>query len=118
MHGDRITFCFDIDGTICTCANGAYRDAVPYADRIEHIHRLFESGYVIKMFTARGSTTGVQWAEFTAQQLTDWGVCYHELILGKPHADVFVDDKAIHSEKYSWAVPATSQGEPADPKAE
>ena len=32
--------------------------------------------------------------ELTKQQLDDWGVKYHELIMGKPHADYFIDDKA------------------------
>ena len=32
--------------------------------------------------------------DLTKQQLDDWGVKYHELIMGKPHADYFIDDKA------------------------
>ena len=28
------------------------------------------------------------------KQLKDWGCKYHELIMGKPHADYFIDDKA------------------------
>ena len=32
--------------------------------------------------------------DLTKQQLDDWGVKYHELIMGKPHADFFIDDKA------------------------
>jgi hypothetical protein len=26
------------------------------------------------------------------------------LILGKPHADFYIDDKAIHSEDFPWGV--------------
>jgi hypothetical protein len=33
-----------------------------------------------------------------------WGVCYHELILGKPEADIFIDDKAFNSEHWSWSI--------------
>ena len=29
----------------------------------------------------------------TEQQLEEWGVKYHELLFGKPHADIFIDDK-------------------------
>jgi hypothetical protein len=54
------------------------------------------------MFTARGSTTGIDWTDVTARQLADWGVDYHELILGKPHFDLLIDDKAIGSEHYDW----------------
>ena len=32
--------------------------------------------------------------DLTQQQLKEWGVRYHELIMGKPHADMFIDDKA------------------------
>ena len=30
----------------------------------------------------------------TKMQLDIWGCKYHELIMGKPHADMFIDDKA------------------------
>ena len=49
------------------------------------------------MMTARGSTTGIDWTDLTEHQLNKWGVNYHELIMNKkPHADIFVDDKAIN----------------------
>ena len=47
------------------------------------------------MFTARGSTTNIDWTTLTKQQLKDWGVMYNKLIFGKPDADVFIDDKAM-----------------------
>ena len=47
--------------------------------------------------TAIGSTTGTDWTTLTEKQLRQWGVKYHELIMNmKPHADIFVDDKAIN----------------------
>ena len=54
----------------------------------------------IQLFPARGSTTGIDWHENTVRQLT--GGTFHELILGKPFADIFVDDRAIHSDTYLW----------------
>ena len=33
--------------------------------------------------------------EVTWEQIENWGVKYHELKLGKPAYDLFVDDKAI-----------------------
>ncbi len=93
-------YCFDIDGTICTQTpdNGvrAYNEAEPFADVIATINKLYEAGHKIIFFTARGSSSGIDWREFTEKQLSQWGVKYHELLLGKPHADVFVDDKAIN----------------------
>ena len=93
-------YCFDIDGTICTFTDGNYEEAKPFKNRIKQLNSLYNSGHKIKLFTARVTTTKLDWREFTINQLASWKVKYHELILGKPHADIFIDDKAIHSE--SW----------------
>ena len=87
--------CFDIDGTLCTKGHEDYNDAKPFLDRIKIVNDLFHKGNQIIMFTARGSTTNIDWKELTKQQLEDWGVNYHKLIFGKPEADVFIDDRAI-----------------------
>lgn len=97
-------YCFDIDGTICTNTWGAYEKAQPFPDRIRVINELFQKGNKIKLFTARGSTTGVDWRPLTEQQLSSWEVNYHELVLGKPEADVFIDDKAFNSDHWHWSV--------------
>jgi hypothetical protein len=97
-----ITYCFDIDGTICTDTKGDYISALPYSERIAHVNKLFATGHVVKLFTARGSTTGIDWRHITEGQLSDWGVNYHELIMGKPFADFFIDDKATSADAYHW----------------
>ena len=33
--------------------------------------------------------------EFTAKQLSDWGVKYHQLFLGKPAGSLYIDDKGM-----------------------
>ena len=38
--------------------------------------------------------------ELTRQQLEEWGVKYNELIMGKPHADYFIDDKGVKDEDF------------------
>ena len=38
--------------------------------------------------------------ELTKQQLEEWGVKYNELIMGKPHADYFIDDKGVKDEDF------------------
>jgi len=90
-----VNYCFDIDGTICTNTNGDYEKAKPFIDRIKIVNKLYIEGNKIIMFTARGSTTNLDWTELTKQQLKEWGVKYHELIFGKPEADMFIDDKGI-----------------------
>ena len=96
------TYVIDIDGTICTNTFGEYNKAEPFFDRIAYINNLYLKGNIIKFFTARGSSTKIDWTEITKKQLSDWNVNYHELIMGKPEGDIFIDDKAFNSEKWIW----------------
>ena len=94
-------YVFDIDGTICTNTNGDYENAKPSMEMIKAINDLYAKGHTIKMMTARGSTTGIDWTTITIKQLNKWNLKYHELIMNKkPHADVYVDDKAINAEAF------------------
>lgn len=88
------TYCIDIDGTICSNTNGDYKNAVPYKDRINQINQLYDEGNNIIYFTARGYTTGIDWSETTENQLENWGCKFHEFKIGKPFADIYIDDKA------------------------
>ena len=92
---DLKTYCFDIDGTLCTNTEGKYETAEPFAERIQKVNALYAEGHTIVLFTARGSTTGVDWRDLTVEQMEKWEVCYHTLLLGKPYADVFIDDKGV-----------------------
>jgi len=97
-----MTYCFDIDGTLCEQAETDYSTARPFRNRIAKVNELFDGGNQIVLFTARGSKSGVDWREKTEAQLGQWGIRYHELILGKPHADVYIDDKAVHPDDFDW----------------
>jgi len=88
-------YCFDIDGTLCTNTDGAYETAQPRLEIIACVNALYGEGHRIVLYTARGSTTDVDWRLLTEQQLAEWGVRYHELCFGKPNADVFIDDKGL-----------------------
>lgn len=96
------TFAFDIDGTLCSLTNGDYAAAIPFESRISHVNSLHARGAVILLFTARGASSGVNHQELTEKQLEQWGVFYTKLIFGKPHADLFIDDKAINANQYDW----------------
>ena len=102
VDNEKITYVFDIDGTICTNTNGDYENAEPYFNRIKFVNEIYEKGNKIKFFTARGSGTGIDWHEITKSQLKKWDVKYHELIMGKPEGDIFIDDKAFNSESWDW----------------
>lgn len=89
-------YCFDLDGTLCSNTNGEYKAAIPFYDRIAIVNHLYEDGNFIYIDSARGSTTGINWYDFTISQLNSWGLKYHNLRTGvKIDADLFVDDKAI-----------------------
>ena len=70
-------YCFDIDGTLCSKTDGDYALAEPFRDRIAVVNALHAEGHVIKLFTARGSTTGIDWRQTTETQMLTWNVRYH-----------------------------------------
>ena len=103
----------DIDGTICTLTPDpkTYEDAEPWKDRIDKINKLYDEGHHITYFTARGMgrfcdspdasvKASALLFDLTERQLKDWGCKYHTLILGKPHADFFIDDKGVNSDEF------------------
>lgn len=89
-------YCFDIDGTLCTNTDGDYSKAQPFYEVIAQVNRLYDEGHQILLYTARGATTGIDWRELTERQLKEWNVHYHGLFMGKPTADVYIDDKAMN----------------------
>lgn len=100
----KVTYCFDLDGTLCSLTEGDYERALPLLNRIRFVNQLFDDGNLIKIFTARGATSGRNWEVVTKSQLDSWGIKHHQLLFGKPHADVFVDDKAVNSETFPWGT--------------
>jgi ribonucleotide monophosphatase NagD (HAD superfamily) len=90
------SYCFDIDGTVFHTSGSDYENSRPIQHRIDVVNQLFEEGHEITFFTARGTTTGIDWRELTERQLKDFGVKFHRLILGKPHADLYIDDKGYN----------------------
>jgi len=95
------TYCFDLDGTICNTVNKQYADSTPYINVINKINELYDQGNEIKIFTARGSTSGIDHHELTTSQLSKWNVKYHVLIdKNKPHFDILIDDKAVNAKTW------------------
>jgi hypothetical protein len=96
---------FDIDETICKTKNKNYKFAVPIKSKIQLINKLYNKGYKIKIFTARymGKYKGnisiirKKYYKETFNQLISWGLRFHELVIGKPVFDIFVDDKAYNN---------------------
>lgn len=95
-------YCFDIDGTICTMEpDHDYTKATPFKDVIDEINRLYKEGHTIRLATARGNGSGIDWKDFTHEQMEGWGIKYHDLCVGKKlGADVYIDDKALHIDQF------------------
>ncbi len=90
----------DIDNTICSSNGLDYDSAEPLRDRISKINNLFDEGNTIVYWTARGTMTGKNWYVLTKSQLDLWGAKHHELRMGKPAYDLFIDDKNVSSESF------------------
>ena len=80
----------DIDNTICLTNKDEYDKSKP----------LYDKGNKITYYTARGSTTKIDWFDLTKKQLDDWGCKYNEISVGeKPHYDLLICDKTKRIEE-------------------
>jgi len=93
-------YIIDVDGVVSNNTYGKYKQAKPYKRIIKKINKLYDEHNTIIYFTARGSTTKLSWYKFTKKQLEKWGCKFHELIMGKPEGDFYIDDRAINSKEF------------------
>jgi len=98
----KITFCFDIDNTICKTKLSNYNSSIPDKRAIEMINKLYAKGHIIKINTARYmgrnkdniSKSNKKGYKKTIIQLKKWGLKFHKLFLSKPSSDIYIDDKS------------------------
>ena len=107
-----MTYVVDIDGTIChklcELKGQDYLEADPIPERIDKINKLYDEGHTIIYLTARGMgrsannpTVAIQtFYKSTQDQLKSWGAKYHHLMLGKPAADFYIDDKGVNADDF------------------
>tara|TARA_Y100001963_G_C6593756_1_gene359221 strand:- start:12 stop:419 length:408 start_codon:yes stop_codon:yes gene_type:complete len=101
----------DVDETICTYGEKRRYDlAIPIQKNIDKINKLYNDGWYIIYWTARGGSRksieeGRCYYDFTWNQLEGWGCKFHELSTGskgkyrKPPNDIVIDDKASRIEE-------------------
>ena len=95
----------DIDETICFYPGERRYDlSEPSLENIAKINGLYDEGWKIIYWPARGSVSGRDYREHTLAQLEEWNCKYHELVTGtsenpKPHFDLVIDDKAKRIEE-------------------
>lgn len=94
-------FYVDIDETICfykkeVTLDGKkdYSKAIPNEQNISKINKLYNDGHTVVYWTARGSRSGIDWTEFTVNQLRQWGAKYNDVRCDKPYYDVFIEDRS------------------------
>lgn len=102
---------FDIDDVICVRPKDKesegllkYTYSMPIQKNIDIINECYNNGYYIKLYTARGMSQFNgdlnkiynNLYTLTKNHLDEWGVKYHELIMGKIHYDLLIDDKALN----------------------
>jgi len=102
---------FDLDDVICYRPDGyehlgpdKYDYCKPNQSTISLINELYKNNY-IKIYTSRGMSQFEGNVEKiydmlynkTITQLKLWNVNFHELIMGKTHYDLLIDDKALNS---------------------
>ena len=97
---NKLKYMIDIDGTICTKTNSDYVNSKPIYNNIDVFNNLYDKGNEIHYWTARGAISGKNWDELTIHQLNSWGVKYNSINMGKPHYDVWVDDKAYNAKHF------------------
>lgn len=100
----------DLDDTLCFRPKevehlGAdkYKHCKPINENIEYVNALYDKGHTIVIYTARGMFTynfdvSKIYSNLytpTLNHLEEWGVKFHQLIMGKYPYDYLLDDKAI-----------------------
>tara|TARA_Y100001938_G_C8099740_1_gene440716 strand:+ start:795 stop:1160 length:366 start_codon:yes stop_codon:yes gene_type:complete len=101
----------DVDETVCFYPNERkYDQAEPNLENIAKINKLYDEGWRILYWTARGGSDrskaeGRCYYDFTWNQLESWGCKFHDLSTGskgdyqKPPNDLIIDDKAKRIEE-------------------
>ena len=110
-EGEKKVVLVDIDETICFYSGKRqYNLAEPNDENIKKINKLYNEGWHVVYWTARGGSeksirNGSCYYDFTWKQLESWGCKFHDLSTGtkgrfiKPPYDLVIDDKAKRIEE-------------------
>jgi len=106
------TIAFDLDDVICwhspeydKLGVEKYLYCEPIDSAIDMVNEYFDSGNKVIIYTARGmnlyrgnlNLIYENLYDLTYDQLLDWGLKFHRLVMGKLSYDVLIDDKVINS---------------------
>lgn len=93
-------FCFDIDKTL---VHDLFKCPIAIKENVDFCNKIYKNGGHIILFSSRGMVSTNKNIEYIEKEirpkiekiLLDLKINYHELILGKPYADYYIDDKAV-----------------------
>lgn len=102
------TLVVDVDDTISTHINRDYENAIPHKEMIQKLNDLYDAGWDIIYFTARGQVSCDGDLEKIEKErgpiLRDWmkrnDVRYTQLKFGKPIGVYYIDDKALRPDEF------------------
>lgn len=110
---EGLTFCFDIDGTLCPIKKKEeeYIELVPYREMLDKLKEYKEGGAKIVLFTSRNMNSyngnigliNANTAKVLLQWLDKWEIPYDEIIYGKPwpgHKGFYVDDRTVRPDEF------------------
>lgn len=103
-----LTICADVDDTILTCTNRDYDYAIPKQEMIDKLNKLYDNGNKIIYYTSRGmASCGGDLEKIRKTklpQLVHWleshNVRYSDIYIGKPNADIYVDDRGVSANDF------------------
>jgi capsule biosynthesis phosphatase len=103
------TMVVDVDDTILTTENRDYQNSKPIEDVIEKLKEAKDKGWYIILHTARGqgrSNGNISLVKEEVFQEIEmfchkYQVPYDELIIGKPWAAMYVDDKSLRPNEFA-----------------
>ena len=99
---EKITFCFDLDNTICTTKGRSYSKSKPRTEVIKLINNLYDQGHIIKINTARYmgrnkddiKRANKQGYLKTLKQLKKWKIKFNKFSISNLSADIYIDDRS------------------------
>ena len=100
------TILVDLDGVICTEERAFERPlAEPLEGALEAVRKLRAAGHTVIIYTARG------WPEYrtTMRWLDDHGFVCDGLHMGKPVADLWIDDRAVRFKDWNDTLEQVEQ---------
>lgn len=91
-----MVICCDLDGTLTLETEGHdYANRTPTVAMILKVQQFYRDGHRIILYSARLKCD----RKVTIEWLKKYHVPYHKLVLGKPKADLYIDDKSKRPEE-------------------